>query len=194
MDTHVYAYIGTCTCTLHHFAHTFTHAYCHTCTHVTHAHMHTCTHAYCHTSTRMHMSHMHTCTHVTHAHHTCTHAHMHMSHMHTSTATPMVSVNETGEGANVTLTCTAVGNPLPIVTWQYNNITLPSSTTLTSSTPPPSTTVVLELHEERVGEEYTCVAINSHAGESSVVSESIIIRPSKWLCRTTKWNKQCVDG
>ena len=148
---------------------TFTHAYCHTCTHshVTHPHMHTVTHAHIHTCI---LSHMHTCT-----------------HPYLPTATPMVSVNETGEGANVTLTCTAVGNPLPIVTWQYNNITFPPSMTLTSSTPPPSTTVVLELHEERVGEEYTCVAINSHAGESSVMSESIIIRPSKqWLCGTAK--------
>ena len=155
--------------------------YTHTLIHV-HAHVH-------------HFAHTFTCT---HSHmHTITHAHIHMSHIHTSilantpTATPMVSVNETGEGANVTLTCTAVGNPLPIVTWQYNNVTLPPSMTLTSSTPPPSTTVVLELHEERVGEEYTCVATNSHAGESSFVSEGIIIRPSKqWLCGTI----QCVDG
>ena len=125
----------------------------------------------------MHM-YTHTLVHVP-----CTHIHIH-PHLCTTPQTlppaaPLVSVHETGEGTNVTLTCTAVGNPPPSVTWQHDNVTFPPSTTLTSSTPPPSTTVVLELHEERTGEEYTCVAINSHAGETSIVSQSIIVRPSE---------------
>jgi len=88
-------------------------------------------------------------------------------------------VNQTSEGDYLNLTCTAVGNPLPSVTWHQGNRTLPPNTTLTSATPPPSTTVALELYNVDPGEEYTCVASNSHAGGSSTVSENIIILPGE---------------
>lgn len=133
----------------------------------THVHTHTLVHVQC----------THAC--IYNFAHIYMHPYLRTTPHTLSPATPLVSVNEAGEGTNVTLTCTAVGNPLPSVTWQHDNVTFPPSTTLTSSTPPPSTTVVLELHEERTGEEYTCVAINSHAGETTVVSESIIVRPSE---------------
>ena len=76
------------------------------------------------------------------------------------------------------LICTTAAWLLP--PFQHDNVT-PShslSTNFTSNTFPPSTTVVLELYDEEPGEEYTCIASNSHAGNMSWFLR--FIYPSLW--------------
>ncbi|KAI5090979.1 hemicentin-1-like [Silurus meridionalis] len=67
---------------------------------------------------------------------------------------PLDSTVTVSEGENLTLTCSAHGNPLPHYCW-----TLANSTTISNS----STIIIRSIHPEKQGQ-YTCTAYN-HLGK-----------------------------
>ena len=99
-----------------------------------------------------------------------------------STAPPAVSVAQTDitEDGFVNLTCVARGNPVPSVTWVFNNTVLPTQFTYIidgdASTLPATGAIVEVFAANTTGTElYTCIANNTHEAETANTEVSLFL-------------------
>ncbi|XP_022090462.1 basement membrane-specific heparan sulfate proteoglycan core protein-like isoform X3 [Acanthaster planci] len=103
------------------------------------------------------------------------------------------------EGATVVLTCIALGNPVPIISWRFNWGPLPDpSKVVVVSENGRGTLTIYNVQESDQGA-YTCEAMNSIGYLFAIPDAILIIIPPEGICTGSVFNKaaevpdECID-
>ncbi|XP_054720927.1 basement membrane-specific heparan sulfate proteoglycan core protein-like [Uloborus diversus] len=94
------------------------------------------------------------------------------------------------EGETVTIVCTAVGNPIPIISWRLNWGNIPTGPRVSVTSENGRGTVTIRDARQSDQGAWSCEAINSKDGVLAIPDTVLVVKPKAGVCRPPLFNEK----